>query len=110
MPVPGGKVLMRTLPIPPPTVPFCLYESFEPFLYSGPAAGFRKTTIFWSKVKLSYSNRALLAALFVITTACQPAAVAPAKTATPFSIAIIELRRNELKWQNAGVLHYHFRL
>jgi hypothetical protein len=56
-------------------------------------------------------NVAILIVLVIISTACQPLAPSiPASTATPFSLVVRELRRNQQKWQNAGISNYRFRL
>jgi len=62
-------------------------------------------------VRPSSAGVAILVVLLVISTACQPATPSvPASTATPFSIGERALRRNQQKWQDAGISHYRFRL
>jgi hypothetical protein len=49
--------------------------------------------------------------ILVISWACQPVtSLVPANTPAPFNIAERELRRQQQKWQQAGITHYRFRL
>lgn len=52
----------------------------------------------------------ILVVLLVISTTCQPTSSVPVSTATPWSVAKLGLSRNQQKWHDAGISHYHFRL
>lgn len=56
-------------------------------------------------------NFIILILLALFSTACQhPKPTVPASTATPFSIAVRALERNQQKWKDAGISHYRFHL